>query len=64
MTDRESITQEVERACIIAGKSYVETEHSLTVIGGPKFTWTAEGEIKSIIRGGQSYGPDGGRKMR
>ena len=59
MTDREKLTVEIERVCAITGKQVIEKEHSLEVIGGPKYLFTAEGEIRSIIRGGQSFGPHG-----
>lgn len=62
MTDKDILRDEIERQCVISGKRYEEKECTITVIGGPKFIFTRAGEIKSIIRDGKAYGPDGERK--
>lgn len=64
MTDREKLRDEIERACVIAGKTCEERDSSITVIGGAKFIFLDSGELKSIIRGGISYGPDGRKVLR
>jgi hypothetical protein len=61
MSDRDILRDEIERGCVISGKIMIERDASITVIHGPKFIFTAEGEIKSIIRNGKAYGPDGQR---
>jgi hypothetical protein len=60
-TDRDILRDEIERMCVISGKFFIERDTTITVIHGPKFIFTAEGEIKSIIRDGKAYGPDGQR---
>jgi hypothetical protein len=61
MTDRDKLVIEIERMCVITGKTYEERDHTITVHNGPKFIFTAEGEVKSIIRDGKAYGPNGQR---
>ena len=62
MTDREILTVHIEYACAVAGKTYEEHEHSISIVGGPKYIFTEDGQIKSVIRDGKSYGPDGTRR--
>lgn len=57
MTDREKLRDEIERMCVITGRTFEEKDKTISVRGGPKYTFTEAGEIKSIIRGGISYGP-------
>jgi len=61
MSDRDVLRDQIERACVISGKRFEERDASINVIGGPRFIFTAEGEIKSIIKDGKAYGPDGQR---
>lgn len=64
MSDRDILRDHIERQIIIdnatLGTDYsmVEREHSISVVGGPKYQFTENGEIKSIIRGGKSFGPE------
>lgn len=52
MTDREKITAVV----IATAEQYIERDHSLTIRdSGIKILFTPKGEIKSIIRDGQSF---------
>ena len=46
-----------------------ERDRSITVFNensepGPKFMFTDDGDLKSIIRDGLSYGPDGKKVLR
>ena len=41
--------------------SFEERGNSIEIFDGPKYMFTAEGEIKSIIRDGRAFGPDGER---
>jgi hypothetical protein len=59
MTDRDKLVIEIERMCVITGKTYEERDHTITVHNGPKFIFTADGEIKTIIKNGQAFGPEG-----
>jgi hypothetical protein len=61
MTDREKLSFEIERQCLIQSLSCEEKENSITVAGHVKYLFTADGEIKSIIRNGRAFGPDGER---
>jgi hypothetical protein len=36
-----------------------EREYSITVFGGPKYMFLADGTIKSVIKDGRSYHPGG-----
>jgi hypothetical protein len=58
-SDRDKLTYEIYRQCLITGKGFVEKNLSITVNGGPKYQFTIDGELKSIIINGRSYGPDG-----
>ena len=58
MSDRDILRDHIEAVCVITGKTYEEREHSITILGGPKYQFTENGEIKSIIRGGKSFGPE------
>jgi hypothetical protein len=62
LTDRDVLRDELERMCVISGKRFEERDASINIIGGPRFIFTAEGEIKSIIKDGKAYGPDGERR--
>jgi hypothetical protein len=62
MTDREKLTEHIERVCAITGKMVIEHDRSLEVVGGPTYRWTDDGQIKSIVKDGQSYGPEGKRR--
>jgi len=62
LTDRDILVDEIERMCVIDGKECVETEHAIEIVGVAKFLWTDDGQIKSIIRDGKSYGPEGVRR--
>jgi hypothetical protein len=62
VTDREVLSFEIERQCVITGKLMIERDASITVIHGPKYLFTADGELKSVIRDGKAYGPDGERR--
>ena len=64
LTDRDILRDQIERACVIAGKTCEERDYSITVIGGPKYLFLDNGELKSIIRDGISYGPDGKKVLR
>jgi hypothetical protein len=62
-TDRDKLRDEIERMCIIDGKTFEEKLRSITVIpGGPKFLFNEEGELKSVTRDGVSYTENGVRK--
>jgi len=48
---------------VIRKKNYAETDSTITVIpGGPKYMFTADGELRSIIRDGKSFDADGERR--
>ena len=64
MTDRDVLRDEIERVCVIYGKTFVEKDRTINVLGGPKYIFEADGTLKSIIKAGQSFGPNGGRKIR
>ena len=55
MTDRDKIRAAID----IQDVEWTEHEHSISVRGGPKFMFTAAGEIRSIIRDGRGYGENG-----
>jgi len=62
MTDREKLVIEIERMCVITGKTYEERDHTITVHNGPKYIFTADGEIKTIIRNGRAFDDKGERR--
>ena len=76
MTDRDSISEALLLVCWAKNKQahrevirLDERDKSITVLNensdpGPKYMFTDEGELKSIIRGGNSYGPDGKKVLR
>mgnify|MGYP001578008351 FL=1 len=44
----------------IFADTYVENEKSVAVPeSGVKIMWTSKGEIRTVIRGGKAYGPEG-----
>ena len=56
MTDREKLTAVVAATC----DRWRETLNSLIIYdSATKIIFTAEGEIKSVIRDRKSFGPDG-----
>lgn len=55
MTDRDVIRSLID----LQTDEYTERASSITVWGGVKFLFTAEGQIKSIIREGRGYGENG-----
>ena len=71
ITDRDALRYILERLCVVQsvlaknfpGQGYreiafEERDKTISVIpGGPKWTFTEAGEIKSLIRDGISYGP-------
>ena len=63
MTDRDVLRDEIERMCVIDRMVCKERGQSIEVIGGPKYMFTAEGELKSIISSndGKSFDADGER---
>ena len=61
MTARQKISAVIEALSGAQGFDYEEREHSITVKGGNKYIFTTDGELKSVIRGGNSYGPEGKR---
>jgi hypothetical protein len=61
-TDRDILLDEIERMCCITGKTFEEREHTITVHGGPKYIFLADGTLKSIIKNGKAYGPDGEKR--
>jgi hypothetical protein len=63
-TDRDKLRDAIERACVIAGKVCEERDCTITVLGGPKYIFTAEGDLKSIIKGGKSFNDKGERVVR
>jgi hypothetical protein len=74
LTDRDILRDKIEIAITIENvqrqsegkklKVIVERERSIQVIPGPRFIFTEANEIKSIIKGGRSYGPDGNQSRR
>ncbi len=76
MTDRDSISVALSLVCWAENRKAKrevvrldERDKSITVLRenadpGPKFIFTDEGEVKSIIRDGLSIGPDGKKVLR
>ncbi len=79
MTDRDIISIELTRACLIHNctakernvpeKVIDETPYSIivkdgTATDGPRYIFDADGVLKSIIKDGRSYGNDGERKYK
>jgi hypothetical protein len=63
MTDRDVLRDEIERMCVIHGKTFDEKGKSITVLpSGPKFIFMTDGSIKTIIRGGKAFDSNGPRK--
>jgi hypothetical protein len=63
MTDRDILRDEIERLCIIDGKTFEEKLRSITVLpGGPKYMFDADGNLKSVMKAGVSYNEKGARK--
>ena len=54
--DRDKLEGAIAISCAIRGKQYEDRDHTLTIVGEPKFKYlfTADGEIKSIIRNGRA----------
>lgn len=63
-TARDKLRDMIERVCVIDGMHVEERESTINIVGVAKFMFTPEGELKSIIRGGKSYTPDGERVLR
>ena len=65
MTDRDILRDEIERLCIIQQKNVKETDSCIEVIpGGPKYIFTPEGVLRSVIKMGVSYKEHGIDKLR
>jgi hypothetical protein len=62
--DRDKLEGAIAISCAIRGKQYEDRDHTLTVIGEPKFKYifTADDEIKTIIRDGRAYDENGERR--
>ena len=66
-TDRDTFRDELDRQVILdnvaacyAKYHLIEKDTSIEVIpSGPKFTFTSDGDLRSVIVDGKSYGPDG-----
>ena len=61
MTERDLIRNVIEKACAITGKQMIEHDFSISITNGPKYLFTAAGQIKSIIKNGKSYSSEGER---
>lgn len=58
MNDREKIRTVLD-IFLQYGFDWVESEKTITVIRGPKFMFLDDGTIRSVIKGGEGWGPDG-----
>jgi len=58
VTDRQKLLAMIE----VFAHDYEDKPRSTTILeSGIKILWTEDGQIKSIVRNGRSYGPDGQR---
>jgi hypothetical protein len=59
--DRDKLIGCLLLGCAVNGKTFEERDTTVTVHGGPKYLFLADGQVKSIIRDGRAYGPEGER---
>jgi hypothetical protein len=58
MTDREILRSAID----ISSDEWEESRACITVKGGPKYIFYADGTLRSVINNGRSYGPNGARR--
>jgi hypothetical protein len=59
-TERDTIRDWLNWTACVQGKNVEEKDSTLCVIpGGPKYIFYKDGTLKSVIKNGESYGPDG-----
>ena len=56
-TDRDVIRDLIDLYCL--PEDWDEKDGSIAVKGGAKYQFLSDGRLKSIIKEGKSYGPDG-----
>ena len=70
MTERDIIRNGIEWNNLLLeslGEPMVDWEEkgfSIRVVGGPKYMFTSDGMLKSVITGGKSFGPHGENSYR
>ena len=63
LTARDILRDWLEWCAAVQGKNVLEKDSTITVIpGGPKYIFYPDGELKSVIKAGESYGPRGKNK--
>lgn len=64
LTDKDILRDEIERVCVIDGLIFTEKDRTITIPGRVKYIFETDGTVKSIIKDGKSFGPDGSRRVQ